>query len=266
MYVIAKTIDGCLKVGWKIGRTGWVGGRRSERTIQKSGAGNWGSRSEKGNSAMAWRTDFVMGVTDVTGTGGSRVPPPRLEAKSGRSYRTAPSSRALWLSELCVAHAHRRKMKNETRRSVRSREFLGGIRWLILIDRRDRQEMFIYHCYPTGVDTVLKFNNLLGRHVSVESGESQVWKKISIFGRNEWGNTSKHVSRNHPGCEVAFFSFSFRVSFVRMASLVSSLTMSNELDERPGTISMEAGLSGEIQKGRGAEKNGEEMKNREWKE
>lgn len=133
MYVIAKTIDGCLKVGWKIGRTGWVGGRRSERTIQKSGAGNWGSRSEKGNSAMAWRTDFVMGVTDVTGTGGSRVPPPRLEAKSGRSYRTAPSSRALWLSELCVAHAHRRKMKNETRRSVRSREFLGGIRWLILI-------------------------------------------------------------------------------------------------------------------------------------
>lgn len=80
--------------------------------------------------------------------------------------------------------------------------------------------------------------------------------------RLEERNMSKHVSRNHPGCEV--FSFSFRVSFVRMASLVSSLTMSNELDERPGTISMEAGLSGEIQKGRGAEKNGEEMKNKEW--
>lgn len=240
MYVIAKTIDGCLKVGWKIGRTGWVGGRRSERTIQKSGAGNWGSRSEKGNSAMAWRTDFVMGVTDVTGTGGSRVPPPRLEAKSGRSYRTAPSSRALWLSELCVAHAHRRKMKNETRRSVRSREFLGGIRWLILIGSSRNVYLSLlsdWRRYRFEIQQFIRTARFC-RKWRISSVEENLDFRAKRIGQ--------HVSRNHPGCEVAFFSFSFRVSFVRMASLVSSLTMSNELDERPGTISMEAGLSGEI--------------------
>lgn len=103
MYVIVKTIDGCLKVGWKIGR---VGGRRRERTIQKSG--NWGSRSEEGNSAMAWRTDFVMGVTDVTGTGGSRVPPPpRLEIRSIVSNGSASARhRAPFGSPNFVSHTH----------------------------------------------------------------------------------------------------------------------------------------------------------------
>lgn len=152
---------------------------------------------------MAWWTDFVMGVTDVTGwweltsspSSAPRVMPRVSENQVDRIEllrRFRSSSRALWHAPNFV-HDIRWKMKNEKLKKAERagrffdrppREFWVNFTTRAIVEGNDT---FIYNCYPTdGVDTALKLKDFGRRERHIFPYLSKVELCEDLDGRKDF--------------------------------------------------------------------------------
>ena len=229
-------------VSWEIG--GWKGER-----IEKSGAGNWASRSEKGefgHGLVDWFRyggDWRHGLVGVDFLPILRAPcHAPCERKSGRSYRAAPPlpvviARPLARSKLCPRYTMKNeKWKIKKKLSVRADFSIGRLANSELILRLERSSKGMTRLFiivirlmvsiPLWNRKILVEENGIYFHICRKSSYARISMEEKIlFGRNEnrvglWRVQRRNMPLyNHPGCESVFFFFSFSFFFVSVSPL-----------------------------------------------